>query len=64
MHNFDPRRCAACVPPYVWEFLLTRRSPLEPVTPVEAHGYRRNWAFGALAMLAATGPIAFAATQI
>ena len=54
----------ACVLLYVWEFLLTRRSPLERVTPTEARGYRRNWVLGALATLAATGAIAFAATQI
>jgi len=54
----------ACALLYVWEFLLTRRSPLEPVTSAEARGYRRNWALGALAMLAATGAIAFAAMQI
>jgi hypothetical protein len=54
----------ACALLYVWEFLLTRNSPLEPVTAAEAHGYRRNWALGAIAMLVATGAIAFAATQI
>ena len=53
----------ACVLLYVWEFLLTRRSPLEPVTPVEAREYRRNWIMTAVATVAATAAIVYAATQ-
>ena len=54
----------ACIGLYVWEFALTRRSPLEAVTAEEARGYLRNWLIGALATLFATGAIAFAATQL
>ena len=54
----------ACSLLYVWEFLLTRRSPLEPVSPGEAREYRRNWAMTAAATLAATAAIVYAATQI
>lgn len=54
---------AACALLYAWEFLLTRRSPLEAVPPQEAREYRRNWAIGAVATVAATGAIAFAATR-
>jgi len=53
----------ACALLYAWEFALTRRSPLEAVTREEARGYRRNWAFAAIATLFATGAIAFAATS-
>jgi hypothetical protein len=54
----------ACGLLYGWEFLLTRRSPLEAVTPHEAREYRRQWAIAALAAVFASGAIAFAATQI
>ena len=54
----------ACALLYVWDFLLTRRSPLEAVTATEARGYLRNWALAALATLLATGAIAFAAAQV
>jgi hypothetical protein len=54
----------ACVLLYVWEFLLTRRSPLEAVTATEAREYVRNWTIAALAALFATVAIAFAATRI
>jgi len=47
----------------VWEFLLTRRSPLEPVTSAEAREYRRNWVLTAVATVLATAAIVFAATQ-
>jgi hypothetical protein len=53
----------ACMLLYVWEFLLTRRSPLEVVTAEEARGYVRNWTITALAALFATGAIAFAVMQ-
>jgi hypothetical protein len=50
-----------CALLYVWEFLLTRRAPLEPVSVAEAREYRRNWMLTALATLAATAAIVFAA---
>ena len=53
----------ACALLYVWEFLLTRLSPLEPVTLAEVREYRRNWVLTAVATLAATAAIVFAATQ-
>jgi hypothetical protein len=52
-----------CMLLYVWEFLLTRRSPLEVVTAEEARGYLRNWTITALAALFATVAIAFAVMQ-
>jgi hypothetical protein len=54
----------ACALLYGWEFLLTRGSPLEVVTTEEAREYRRHWGIAALAMLFASGAIAFAATQL
>jgi drug/metabolite transporter (DMT)-like permease len=54
----------ACALVYVWEFVLTRRSPLEPVTEEEAQGYRRNWAMTAIATLFATGAVVYAAIQV
>ena len=54
----------ACALLYLWEFLLTRRAPLEPVTPGEAREYRRNWMMTAVATVAATAAIVYAATQI
>ena len=54
----------ACALLYIWEFVLTRRSPLEAVTDEEARGYRRNWAMAAVATLFATGAVVYAATQI
>jgi hypothetical protein len=54
----------ACALLYLWEFLLTRRSPLEAVTDDEARGYRRNWVMTALATMCATGAVVYAATQI
>ena len=53
----------ACALLYVWEFMLTRQSPLEAVTSTEVREYRRNWALTAVATLAATAAIVFAATQ-
>ena len=53
----------ACALLYAWEFALTRRSPLYPVTPVEANEYRRNWVIAAIATLVATGAVAFALTR-
>ena len=54
----------ACAMLYVWEFLLTRRSPLEPVTTEEAREYRRNWVMTAVATICATVAVVYAATQI
>lgn len=54
----------ACALLYIWEFVLTRRSPLEAVTDEEARGYRRNWVMAAVAMLFATGAVVYAAAQI
>ncbi len=53
----------ACALLYVWEFLLTRHSPLEPVTIEEAREYKRHWLMTAVATLFATGAVAYAATQ-
>jgi cytochrome c-type biogenesis protein CcmH/NrfG len=49
---------------YVWEFVLTRHAPLEPVTSDEAREYRRNWVMTAVATLVATIAVVYAATQI
>ena len=54
----------ACVLLYVWEFVLTRHSPLEVVADEEARGYRRNWVMTAIATVFATGAVVYAATQI
>ena len=54
----------ACALLYVWEFLLTRRSPLESVTTQEAREYRRNWVMTAAATVCATGALVYLATQI
>ena len=54
----------ACALLYVWEFMLTRHSPLEAVTAEEARGYRRNWMMTAVATIFATGAVVYAATQI
>ena len=54
----------ACGLLYVWEFVLTRRSPLEAVTTEEARGYRRNWVMTAVATMCAAGALVYAATQI
>ncbi len=54
----------ACAMVYIWEFALTRRSPLEPVAEDEARGYLRNWAITAVAALFATVAVVYAATQI
>jgi hypothetical protein len=54
----------ACALVYVWEFVLTRRSPLEAVTEDEAREYRRNWAMTAVATLFATGAVVYAATKV
>lgn len=53
----------ACALLYGWEFLLTRRSPLDVVSAQEAREYRRHWAIAVLAAVFASGAIAFAATQ-
>jgi hypothetical protein len=53
----------ACALLYVWEFLLTRRAPLEVVTPEEAREYRRNWVMTAIATLFATAAVVYAAAQ-
>jgi hypothetical protein len=54
----------ACAALYAWEFALTHRSPLEPVTSEEARGYRRNWAIASIATVAASAAVAFAVTQL
>jgi len=54
----------ACAMVYIWEFVLTHRSPLEVVADDEARGYRRNWVMTAFATLFATGAVLYAATQI
>ena len=54
----------ACALLYVWEFLLTRRSPLEAVPSEEAHEYRRNWIITAGVTVFATAAIVYAASQI
>ena len=53
----------ACALLYIWEFLLTRRSPLESVTAQEAREYRRNWAMTAVAAICTTGALVYLATQ-
>jgi hypothetical protein len=53
----------ACVLLYVWEFVLTRRSPLEAVTAEEAREYRRNWVLTAAATLFAAAAVAYAASR-
>ena len=54
----------ACALLYVWEFLLTRRSPLESVTTQEAREYRRNWIMTGAATICATGALVYLALQI
>ncbi len=54
----------ACALLYVWEFALTRRSPLEAVTAEEARGYKRLWTIASVATVAATAAVAFAATRL
>ena len=54
----------ACAILYVWEFLLTRRAPLEAVSPEEVREYRRGWIMTAVATVAATFALVYAATQI
>ncbi len=54
----------ACALLYVWEFLLTRRSPLEVVTLEEAREYRRNWIMTSIATICATGALVYLTTQM
>ena len=54
----------ACTLLYAWEFGLTRRSPLEAVTPEEARGYRRHWAITAVATVVAATAVAFAVARL
>ena len=54
----------ACALLYVWEFALTRRSPLEAVTAEEARGYKRLWAIASVAAVAASAAVAFAVTRL
>ena len=54
----------ACALLYVWEFLLTRRAPLEAVTAEEARGYKRHWALASAATLAASAAVAFLVTRL
>ena len=53
-----------CALLYVWEFALTRRSPLEAVTVEEARGYKRLWAMASAATVAASAAVAFAVTRL
>ena len=53
----------ACALLYGWEFLLTRRAPLEPVTDDEAREYKRNRALASVATLAASAAVAFLGTR-
>ena len=53
-----------CALLYVWEFALTLRSPLEPVSAQEAREYRRNWALSAVVTLAAIGSVTLAALRL
>ena len=55
---------AACALLYGWEFLLTRRAPLEGVTDEEARGYKRNWTLTCIATLAAAIAVAFLVTRL
>jgi hypothetical protein len=54
----------ACALLYAWDFMLTRRSPLDPVTLEEAREYRRNWVIAAIATMVATGAVALALTRL
>jgi len=54
----------ACGLLYVWEFLLTRRAPLEKVTDEEARGYKRHWALASTATIAASAAVAFLVTRL
>jgi hypothetical protein len=54
----------ACALLYVWEFLLTRRAPLERVSDEEARGYKRHWVLASVATIAATAAVAFAVTRL
>ena len=54
----------ACGLLYVWEFLLTRRAPLETVTDEEARGYKRHWALASAATIAASAAVAFLVTRL
>jgi len=54
----------ACALLYIWEFALTRGSPLEAVTSEEARGYKRHWAFASAATVAASVAVAFAVTRL
>jgi hypothetical protein len=54
----------ACALLYVWEFALTRRSPLEAVNTEEARGYKRLWAIASVATVAASAAVAFAVTRL
>jgi len=54
----------ACALLYVWEFALTRRSPLEAVTAEEARGYKQLWAIASVATVAASAAVALAVTRL
>jgi hypothetical protein len=54
----------ACALLYIWEFALTRGSPLEAVTSEEARGYKRHWAIASAATVAASVAVAFAVTRL
>jgi len=47
-----------------WEFALTLRSPLEPISGEEAREYRRNWVITAVVTLAAIGSVTVAAMRL
>jgi hypothetical protein len=54
----------ACALLYIWEFTLTRHSPLERVSSEEARGYKRHWAITSAATVAAGVAVAFAVTRL
>ena len=54
----------ACALLYVWEFLLTRSSPLEAVSPEEARGYTQHWMLASAATIAASAAFAFLVTRL
>ena len=54
----------ACASLYVWEFLLTRGAPLDPVTEEEARGYKRHWVLASAATIAASAAVAFLVTRL
>ena len=62
--GFIAAAAIACALLYAWEFLLTRRAPLEPVSDEEARGYKRNWMLASAATLVASAAVAFLVTRL